>query len=60
MRVDIAARYDEPRDALAQSWAAFMADALPLARWMPIPNIGAEAGQYAPTQIGRASCRERV
>lgn len=47
MRVDMPARYDEPRDALAQSWAAFMADALPLARWMPIPNIGAEAGRYA-------------
>ncbi|SLN38436.1 gamma-glutamyl-gamma-aminobutyrate hydrolase family protein [Oceanibacterium hippocampi] len=47
MRCARAEGYDEPRDALARDWQDFMAFALPEARWLPIPNIGAEAAAYA-------------
>jgi|KBSSwiStaDraftv2_1062776.scaffolds.fasta_scaffold117677_2 putative glutamine amidotransferase len=40
MRVTSSESYDEPRDALAQNWAAFMAAALPEAIWLPLPNLG--------------------
>lgn len=43
MRIVQAAGYIEPRDALSQQWAGFMAQALPNARWLPIPNLGAQA-----------------
>ncbi|AYD67204.1 gamma-glutamyl-gamma-aminobutyrate hydrolase [Achromobacter sp. B7] len=43
MRVVQATGYAEPRDALSQQWAGFMAQALPGTRWLPIPNLGAQA-----------------
>lgn len=43
MRVVETQEYDEPRDALAQDWADFMAVALPGVAWMPFPNIGENA-----------------
>jgi putative glutamine amidotransferase len=43
MRDVRAERFDEARDALAQDWGFFMAEALPEAAWLPIPNLGAEA-----------------
>ncbi|MBB5515637.1 putative glutamine amidotransferase [Rubricella aquisinus] len=42
MRQVSAPGYEEPRDALAQDWAGFMAAALPGTPWMPLPNLGAE------------------
>ncbi len=41
MRETNAVGYDEPRDALARDWIAFLAAALPDAAWMPLPNAGA-------------------
>ena len=47
MRVVEAQGYHEPRDALAQNWAAFLQAALPEAAWLPVPNLGAgEARAY--------------
>jgi putative glutamine amidotransferase len=46
MRVTDATGYSEPRDSLAQDWAAFMSVALPEAIWLPIPNIGEQAGGF--------------
>jgi putative glutamine amidotransferase len=44
MRVMQAPGYDEPRDALAQNWAAFLQAAFPQgAAWLPVPNLGAAA-----------------
>lgn len=42
-RITDAEGYDEPRDALAQDWAGFMAQAFPEAAWMPFPNLGTNA-----------------
>jgi putative glutamine amidotransferase len=41
MRVVAAQGYDEPRDALAQDWSAFLNAALPDAAWLLLPNLGA-------------------
>lgn len=46
MRVVQTEGYNEPRDALAQDWHKFMQFALPEAAWLPIPNLGADAGEY--------------
>ena len=46
MRVTDAVGYNEPRDSLAQDWAAFMAVVLPEAIWLPIPNLGTEVGRF--------------
>lgn len=43
MREVRAQDYDEARDALARDWGRFMAEVLPEAAWLPIPNLGAEA-----------------
>jgi len=43
MRIQQADGYHEPRDALAQCWADFLAVALPAAKWMYLPSLGAEA-----------------
>lgn len=43
MRVVDADEYDEPRDALAQDWTGFMAEAFPDHAWMPFPNVGSDA-----------------
>lgn len=43
MRGAQALDYVEPRDALAHDWHDFLAEALPEAQWLPIPNLGAEA-----------------
>lgn len=40
MREAQAKDYDEPRDALARAWSAFMQAALPEAAWLPVPNLG--------------------
>jgi len=40
-RVVQVATYNEPRDALAQSWAPFLQRVLPDAGWMMLPNLGA-------------------
>jgi putative glutamine amidotransferase len=45
MRVVEAVGYHEPRDALAQDWAAFLQAALPGAAWLPVPNLGAGAAR---------------
>jgi gamma-glutamyl-gamma-aminobutyrate hydrolase PuuD len=42
MRQVEAPGYVEPRDAMAQDWAGFMAAALPDTPWMPLPNLGAD------------------
>ncbi|WP_298016972.1 gamma-glutamyl-gamma-aminobutyrate hydrolase family protein [uncultured Castellaniella sp.] len=42
MRITSAPSYAEPRDAIAQDWAGFLAAALPEAAWMPLPNLGRE------------------
>jgi len=42
MRIVQAAGYVEPRDALSQQWAGFMAQVLPEAHWLPIPNLGGQ------------------
>lgn len=42
MRITSAPNYAEPRDAIAQDWAAFLAAALPEASWLPLPNLGRE------------------
>ncbi|MEM6595521.1 MAG: gamma-glutamyl-gamma-aminobutyrate hydrolase family protein [Pseudomonadota bacterium] len=42
MRTVQAEGYDEPRDALAQLWPAFLATALPDADWMYLPNLPAD------------------
>jgi len=39
--------YSETRDALARDWVTFLAAALPEPRWMPVPNLGAAAVEYA-------------
>lgn len=39
MRVVDASGYVEPRDALAQDWGRFLAQALPNHMWMPLPNV---------------------
>lgn len=41
MRESQAPGYDEPRDALARNWAAFLHAAIPEAAWLPVPNLGA-------------------
>jgi putative glutamine amidotransferase len=40
MRITSAPNYPEPRDAIAQDWAAFLSAALPEAAWLPLPNLG--------------------
>lgn len=35
--------YAELRDALAQDWPRFLAQALPNVPWLPIPNLGADS-----------------
>ncbi len=40
MRITSAPNYAEPRDAIAQDWAAFLAATLPEAAWLPLPNLG--------------------
>ncbi|MFT0531208.1 gamma-glutamyl-gamma-aminobutyrate hydrolase family protein [Castellaniella hirudinis] len=40
MRIMSAPHYTEPRDAIAQDWAVFLAAALPEAAWLPLPNLG--------------------
>ncbi|HET7320955.1 MAG TPA: gamma-glutamyl-gamma-aminobutyrate hydrolase family protein [Longimicrobiaceae bacterium] len=47
MRTDSPAQYDEPRDGLARDWAEFLAFALPELLWLPVPNLGAAAVEYA-------------
>ncbi|WP_084330637.1 gamma-glutamyl-gamma-aminobutyrate hydrolase family protein [Castellaniella defragrans] len=42
MRITSAPNYAEPRDAIAQDWATFLAAALPEASWLPLPNLGRE------------------
>ncbi|MGA0583246.1 MAG: gamma-glutamyl-gamma-aminobutyrate hydrolase family protein, partial [Castellaniella sp.] len=42
MRITMASGYAEPRDAIAQDWAAFLASVLPEATWLPLPNLGRE------------------
>lgn len=42
MRITATAGYLEPRDAIAQDWAVFLASILPEAAWMPLPNLGRE------------------
>lgn len=42
MRITSAPGYAEPRDAIAQDWATFLAVALPEAAWLPLPNLGPE------------------
>ncbi len=41
MRTQQADGYHEPRDALAQAWAVYLNAALPQARWMYLPSLGA-------------------
>lgn len=43
MRTQQAEGYHEPRDALAQAWAGFLAVALPGVQWMYVPSLGAAA-----------------
>ena len=45
MRTQQAEGYHEPRDALAQAWAGFLAAALPGAHWMYLPNLGTAASE---------------
>lgn len=40
MRIVQAHGYVDPRDALSQEWARFIAQALPGVPWLPIPNLG--------------------
>jgi len=40
MRITSAQSYQEPRDAIAHDWAAFLAAALPEAAWLFLPNLG--------------------
>lgn len=47
MRRSDAQGYVEPRDALARDWTTFMTKVLPEACWMPIPNVGTKASDYA-------------
>lgn len=47
MRIVEAIGYNEPRDCIAENWAAFMRAALPSVQWLPIPNLGEAAGDYA-------------
>jgi len=47
MRTAQAAGYDEPRDCIARNWAIFIQRALPGCRWLPVPNIGEAAAEYA-------------
>ena len=47
MRQADALDYAEPRDALARDWWAFMAFALPEARCLAIPNLGADTVAFA-------------
>jgi len=48
MRVDThGAGHPERRDALAQDWATLLASALPDAAWLPVPNLGALAVDFA-------------
>ena len=46
MRMVDAEGYNEPRDALAQDWGAFMGQVLPEALWMPVPNMGKDIIRY--------------
>jgi putative glutamine amidotransferase len=47
MRVANAVEYWEPRDALARDWGEFLAFALPEVAWLPLPNLGSGAVDYA-------------
>jgi putative glutamine amidotransferase len=47
MRVTQADGYEESRDCLAQDWTEFMTAAIPSAQWMPIPNLGEAAADFA-------------
>ena len=40
MRVDYPGGAHEMRDALAEDWGRFLAEALPGAVWLPLPNLG--------------------
>lgn len=40
MRIASAPNYHEPRDVIAQDWAAFLTAALPEAAWLLLPNLG--------------------
>jgi len=42
MRITSAPNYAEPRDAIAQDWATFLATVLPEASWLLLPNLGRE------------------
>ena len=52
MREVPAQGYDEPRDALARVWGAFMRAAVPEAAWLPIPNLGADSAPLFCDQWG--------
>lgn len=47
MRISEDQGHGELRDALAQDWAAFIGVALPEWQWLPIPNLGEAAAEYA-------------
>lgn len=47
MRVVDAPGYHEPRDAIAQAWAAFLASVFPPGSWLPLPNAGPAEVQAA-------------
>ncbi len=46
MRVVQAENYNEPRDALAQDWAAFLSAATPGINWLAVPNIGEKVIEF--------------
>lgn len=47
MRVVKEPVHGEWRDALAHDWGRFISTALPEAQWMPVPNSGAAAREFA-------------
>lgn len=46
MRVETIQEYDETRDALSHDWIRFMANAFPDTSWIPMPNVGSDAGAF--------------
>lgn len=47
MRIVQADGYDEPRNALACDWHAFLAPFATAMQWLPIPNLGESAPRFA-------------
>lgn len=47
MRIVAAETYEEPRDALAHDWGRFLTALAGQVMWMPIPNLGAQAVEFA-------------